>query len=140
LRPARSTLEPGRSRRPKRDSGTATSAPGIIKDGACRNLLAEAGLDRYSDAPSERRAEIPIDEHNHAMAALRYLIQMIDAHRLAGRPAAPAPEPRKPERNCVLAQRELEVCLRGVSESGIRNLGHVVGTAGWPARAAWRCA
>ncbi len=39
-------------------------------------------------------AEFPVDEHNHALAALRYLIVMIDAHRLsARRPADPAPPP-----------------------------------------------
>jgi hypothetical protein len=70
----------------------------LIRDGACPNLIAEAGLYRYSDDPAERYAEIPVDEHNHALAALRYLIAMIDAHRMAGpgKPAAPAPE--KPTR------------------------------------------
>ena len=69
----------------------------LIRDGACPNLLAEAGLYRYSDDPAERYAEIPVDEHNHALAALRYLIVMIDAHRMAGpgKPAAPAPEQPK---------------------------------------------
>ncbi len=66
----------------------------LIRDGACPNLLAEAGLYRYSADPAERYAEIPVDEHNHALAALRYLIVMIDAHRLTGRrPADPAPPP-----------------------------------------------
>ncbi len=66
----------------------------LIRAGACPNLLAEAGLYRYSDDPAERHAEIPVDEHNHALSALRYLIMMIDAHRLTGRrPADPAPPP-----------------------------------------------
>jgi hypothetical protein len=53
-------------------------------------------LYRYSDDPSERHAEIPIDEHNHALSALRYLIYMIDLHRITGRRApdeAPVPPP-----------------------------------------------
>ena len=67
----------------------------LIREGACPNLIAEAGLYRYSDDPAERYAEIPVDEHNHALSALRYLIVMIDAHRQAGRrepdPAPPPP-------------------------------------------------
>jgi hypothetical protein len=70
----------------------------LIKDGACPNLLCEAGLYRYSDNPSERHAETPLDEYNHALSALRYLIMKIDAHRLAGRPPAPPPaKPAEPE-------------------------------------------
>jgi hypothetical protein len=56
----------------------------------CPNLLAEAGLYRYSDNPAERNAEIPMDEHNHALAALRYLIATIDERHLVERPAKPA--------------------------------------------------
>jgi hypothetical protein len=56
----------------------------------CPNLVAEAGLYRYSDDPAERRAEIPIDEHNHALAALRYLVAAIDDGRQIERPKKPA--------------------------------------------------
>jgi hypothetical protein len=54
-----------------------------VLEGCCPNLLAEAGLYRYGDDPHERRAEIPEDEHNHALAALRYLISRLDARRMA---------------------------------------------------------
>ena len=59
----------------------------------CPSLCAEAKLYRY---PSEHEralsGENPIDEHNHALAALRYLIARIDARFIArlrrGGPAA----------------------------------------------------
>jgi hypothetical protein len=62
----------------------------IIKD-ACPHLLREAALYRYSDDPLDRRAENPVDAHNHALAALRYLIASIDHGKLA------RPRPRPPE-------------------------------------------
>jgi hypothetical protein len=45
----------------------------------CPNLIAEAGLYRYPN-PTERAlpGEVPIDEHNHALGALRYLISQLD--------------------------------------------------------------
>jgi hypothetical protein len=45
----------------------------------CPNLLSEAGLYRYP-RPDERArcGEDPVDEHNHALAALRYLISQLD--------------------------------------------------------------
>jgi hypothetical protein len=46
---------------------------------------------RYSDDPAERNAEIPVDEHNHALSALRYLVMMLDAYRMAGRAARKVP-------------------------------------------------
>lgn len=43
--------------------------------GRCPNLLAEATLYRYPTARDGRPSgETPIDEHNHALAALRYLV------------------------------------------------------------------
>jgi hypothetical protein len=51
--------------------------------GCCPNLLSEASLYRYSEDPRERRAEVPVDEHNHALAALRYLISRLDARQMA---------------------------------------------------------
>src|SRR3989442_12111004 len=54
-----------------------------ILEGRCPNLLAEAGLYRYGETPAERNAEVPVDEHNHALAALRYLISRLDARRMA---------------------------------------------------------
>jgi hypothetical protein len=72
---------------------------------ACPNLLAEARLYRYPTA-AERAlcGENPVDEHNHALAALRYLISRLDARfiaRLRRRPAPDepdAPAPRRGER------------------------------------------
>jgi hypothetical protein len=39
--------------------------------GACHNLLREASLYRCSDDRTDRRSENPVDEHNHALDALR---------------------------------------------------------------------
>jgi hypothetical protein len=47
-------------------------------------LLAEAGLYRYDDSGS---AETPVDEDNHALAALRYLVSTLDVRQMA-RPGA----------------------------------------------------
>lgn len=57
-----------------------------IVAGTCPNLLREASLCCYSkDGTSEQ----PIDEHDHALDALRYLISKLDQHNLRGRiPAA----------------------------------------------------
>jgi hypothetical protein len=54
-----------------------------VLEGRCPNLLAEAGLYRYSDDERDGHAEVPVDEHNHALAALRYLISRIDARHMA---------------------------------------------------------
>ncbi len=73
---------------------------------ACPNLLAEAKLYRYATAADGRaRSEIPVDEHNHALAALRYLVSRIDASHIHkfrklrpsdDPPPEPAPEDREP--------------------------------------------
>jgi hypothetical protein len=71
-----------------------------IVQGRCPNLLYEAELYRYSDEPGQRYAEVPVDEHNHALAALRYLICGIDQRRMARpRPtnADPGPSPTRSE-------------------------------------------
>jgi hypothetical protein len=62
--------------------------------GTCPNLLKEAQLYRYSDDPAERKAEIPVDEHNHAISALRYLLSRLDRRGLRD---DPPPEPAKPK-------------------------------------------
>jgi hypothetical protein len=72
-----------------------------VVQGACPNLVSEAGLYRYDDDPGERKAEKPLDDNNHALAALRYLISKIDARymaRLRRRPCSPesAPEAAAP--------------------------------------------
>ena len=69
----------------------------FVHERGCPNLIAEAGLYRYSDDPRERKAEIPVDEHNHALAALRYLIATIDDRRMIPRPAKPD-APKRPQR------------------------------------------
>jgi hypothetical protein len=64
---------------------TARLRTGRLKVAAsCRNLLAEARLYRYPSA-NERSAlgEHPVDDHNHALGALRYLISCLDARFLA---------------------------------------------------------
>jgi hypothetical protein len=45
------------------------------------NLLAEAELYRYSDDTTDKRAETPVDDNNHALAALRYLVTKLDDGR-----------------------------------------------------------
>jgi hypothetical protein len=77
-----------------------------VLEGTCPNLLAEASLYRYGTEGHERDAETPVDEHNHALAALRYLISRLDARQMARNrgvrrdtddpaelPPAPAPSP-----------------------------------------------
>ncbi len=56
-----------------------------VIEGACPNLLAEACLYRYPEQ-GDGGGENPLDEHNHALAALRYLISRIDERRMARRP------------------------------------------------------
>jgi hypothetical protein len=82
-----------------------------IVEGRCPNLLAEAALYRYSDDPRDRHAEVPLDEHNHALAALRYLIAGLDARRMARnhRPsphAEPVQDADPPEQESPGAARE----------------------------------
>jgi hypothetical protein len=48
-----------------------------VVEGACPNLLAEACLYRHPEK-GEGDSENPLDEHNHALAALRYLVSRID--------------------------------------------------------------
>jgi hypothetical protein len=50
-----------------------------IVPGQCPNLLVEAGLYRYD--PRRPDCETPIDEHNHALDALRYLVNGLYAQR-----------------------------------------------------------
>jgi Terminase large subunit, T4likevirus-type, N-terminal len=68
---------------------TARLADGRLRvvEGACPNLLAEACLYRYPEE-GEGGNENPLDEHNHALAALRYLVSRLDERRMARRAAA----------------------------------------------------
>ena len=51
--------------------------------GRCPGLVHNRTPYRHSDDPNERRAEIPLDERNHALAALRYLFMRIDGKKTA---------------------------------------------------------
>jgi hypothetical protein len=61
-----------------------------IVEGQCPNLLAEAELYRYSTEAEDKRAETPVDDNNHALAALRYLISQLDALKLGQRERTPS--------------------------------------------------
>jgi phage terminase large subunit len=51
---------------------------------SCVNLIAESRLYRYpTPAEREQLGENPIDAHNHALAALRYLVSRISRHPAA---------------------------------------------------------
>jgi hypothetical protein len=79
VRPGNNALRPGLAAVAARlENGTLR-----ILEGRCPNLLREARLYRYGSGPDERHAENPVDEHNHALAALRYLILTLDARRQA---------------------------------------------------------
>ncbi|HEY7428496.1 MAG TPA: hypothetical protein VH682_29965, partial [Gemmataceae bacterium] len=55
-----------------------------VRRDACPNLLTEVRLYRYpTGAERALRGENPVDEHNHALGALRYLISRLDAHFIA---------------------------------------------------------
>jgi hypothetical protein len=49
-----------------------------VRREGCPELLREAALYRYAET-----GERPVDEHNHALAALRYLIACLDRHFIA---------------------------------------------------------
>jgi hypothetical protein len=57
--------------------------------GACPNLLREAELHRYGPDADSRRSETPLDNNDHALDALRYLIASIDEGNLRRKPKAP---------------------------------------------------
>jgi hypothetical protein len=59
----------------------------------CPNLLREAGLYHY---PRDADGETPVDAHNHALSALRYLISRLDAHLMARTRRGPAPQEPQP--------------------------------------------
>jgi len=64
-----------------------------VRREGCPQLLAEARLYRYGEAGAGAESENPLDEHNHALGALRYLIASLDRHfiaRLRQRPEAAA--------------------------------------------------
>jgi hypothetical protein len=69
---------------------TARLRAGRLKvvPGACPNLLREAALYRW-DATTH--GEVPEDAHNHALAALRYLVARLDAKKLVRTERPPEP-------------------------------------------------
>ncbi len=52
----------------------------IVQD-HCPQLLHEAELYHYGDAAADKKAEAPVDDHNHALAALRYLVSRLERWR-----------------------------------------------------------
>jgi hypothetical protein len=77
--------------------------------GACPKLLWEASLYRY---PEGGGSEVPEDDHNHAIGALRYLVSRLDERRMAraGRPVAPPASeevPAAPPRPTFRTPRDL---------------------------------
>jgi hypothetical protein len=69
---------------------TARLEAGMLRvvEGRCPKLVWEAGLYRYDETPRSNRREAPLDEHNHALAALRYLIYRLDYRRTSYVPEA----------------------------------------------------
>jgi hypothetical protein len=70
---------------------------------SCPHLIGEASLYRYPTAQEHKgEGELPLDAHNHALGALRYLVSRLDAHFLARlrqpRPAEAKPAPKTPRR------------------------------------------
>ena len=77
-----------------------------ILEGRCPNLLAEAGMYRWGES-EDRRAEDPVDENNHALAALRYLVATIDRNSLTKRLSKSAPVAAGPIKTAAeLAEEE----------------------------------
>ena len=66
-----------------------------VLEGRCPNLLTEAGMYRWGEA-EDRRAEVPVDKDNHALAALRYLIATIDRHSFPKRGRKSMPPVEEP--------------------------------------------
>jgi hypothetical protein len=95
-------VQPGDNRiRPGIAAVTGRLESGRLKvlEGRCPNLLAEAHMYRY-DGRESMGTENPVEEHNHAMDALRYLICGLDARRMGqgGGPNSPdAPSRPKPK-------------------------------------------
>jgi hypothetical protein len=78
IRANRKVLKGNNEIRPGIAAVTARLEAGMLKvvEGTCPNLLREADLYRYGDGHDET----PLDEHNHALAALRYLISGLDGN------------------------------------------------------------
>ena len=90
----------------------------------CPNLLAEAKAYRYP-TESERAllGENPIDDHNHALSALRYLVSWIDqarnARRFGGKTGGKEAEVGKPRpKERAKRWRSVDAALRRASPHG----------------------
>ena len=72
-----------------------------------KDSLHEAGMYRWGDA-EDRRAEVPVDKDNHALAALRYLIATLDRHSFTKRRhrLAPPVEPIKTPEQRATEERD----------------------------------
>jgi phage terminase large subunit len=75
-----------------------------VRGDLCTNLVAEAGLYHYGQEMG-KRGNKPVDEDNHALDALRYLIMMLDRRRIAlwgkkrlGDPDAPSKPPKRKQK------------------------------------------
>jgi hypothetical protein len=81
-----------------------------VVEGRCPNLLTEAGMYRWGESESGR-AEVPVDQDNHALAALRYLVAAIDRNRLTTRRKIAPPPSKTPEERSAeeRARREREM-------------------------------
>ena len=84
-----------------------------VVPGPCPNLLAEAELYRYSDDPTDKRAETPLDENNHALAALRYLVTQLDARKgIRPRPMETEAEKKKQREERERARQKAWLSVR----------------------------
>jgi hypothetical protein len=92
----------------------------------CTNLISEGGVYRYPTPEEKRLAnELPVDAHNHACSALRYLAFSYDRirgvyRRGAEEVRAEAGEPAESPRTTTVAQREHgpRGAGRGAEEAG----------------------
>jgi hypothetical protein len=65
-----------------------------VRREGCPNLLGEARLYRYPEAEGgEAGGEVPVDDHNHALGALRYLVAGLDQSFIARLRKRPEPAP-----------------------------------------------
>jgi hypothetical protein len=59
-----------------------------------RPCRAPGAVDECGTDPGRRRAEIPEDDNNHTLGALRYLIAKLDARKLGRKPKPPSTRPQ----------------------------------------------
>jgi hypothetical protein len=115
VRPGANSIRPGITAvRARLESGRLR-----VIAGKCPNLVNEAGLYRWTEGENGK-AETPVDAHNHALAALRYLIASLDRHGLKTRPKiATEGDGKTPEQRAV---EERERRYREMMESDDRDV------------------